>query len=99
MLFSFSCQKRFYFQRGTEGLFTFPDLWLYPGFWADIRMARFWLRDDPFERIEALRPGQHSDPGRTAANNHLFVETDRTFTEQQATVAAIHAILGAVACK
>lgn len=37
-------------------------------------MARMWLRDDQFERIEALLPGKASDPGRTAANNRLFVE-------------------------
>lgn len=37
-------------------------------------MVRFWLRDDQFARIEALLPGKHSDPGRTAANNRLFVE-------------------------
>ena len=37
-------------------------------------MARFWLRDDQFERIEALLPGKRNDPGRTAANNRLFVE-------------------------
>jgi transposase len=37
-------------------------------------MARFWLRDDQFERIEALPPGKRNDPGRTAANNRLFVE-------------------------
>lgn len=33
-----------------------------------------WLRDDQFERIEALLPGKVRDPGRTAANNRLFVE-------------------------
>jgi len=37
-------------------------------------MVRFWLRDDQFDRIEALLPGKRSDPGRTAANNRLFVE-------------------------
>ncbi len=37
-------------------------------------MARVWLRDDQFERIEALLPGKVSDPGCTAANNRLFVE-------------------------
>ena len=37
-------------------------------------MARFWLRDDQFERIEALLPGKRNDPGRTAANNRLVVE-------------------------
>jgi len=33
-----------------------------------------WLRDDQFERIAGLLPGKASDPGRTAANNRLFVE-------------------------
>jgi len=33
-----------------------------------------WLRDDQFERIAALLPGKASDPGRTAADNRLFVE-------------------------
>jgi transposase len=37
-------------------------------------MVRFWLRDDQFQRIEALLPGKLRDPGRTAANNRLFVE-------------------------
>src|SRR5574337_281681 len=37
-------------------------------------MVRVWLRDDQFGRIEALLPGKLSDPGRTAANNRLFVE-------------------------
>ena len=37
-------------------------------------MTRMWLRDDQFERIEALLPGKASDPGRTAADNRLFVE-------------------------
>lgn len=37
-------------------------------------MVRFWLRDDQFERIEAMLPGKRSDPGRTAADNRLFVE-------------------------
>ena len=37
-------------------------------------MARMWLRNDQFERIAALLPGKASDPGRTAANNRLFVE-------------------------
>lgn len=39
-----------------------------------VRMGREWLRDDQFERIAALLPGKVSDPGRTAANNRLFVE-------------------------
>ena len=33
-----------------------------------------WLRDDQFKRIAALLPGKASDPGRTAADNRLFVE-------------------------
>ncbi len=37
-------------------------------------MVRVWLRDDQFERIAALLPGKASDPGRTAADNRLFVE-------------------------
>ena len=37
-------------------------------------MSRAWLRDDQFERIAALLPGKASDPGRTAADNRLFVE-------------------------
>ena len=37
-------------------------------------MVRFWLRDDQFERIEAMLPGKRCDPGRTAADNRLFVE-------------------------
>ena len=37
-------------------------------------MVRFWLRDDQFERIEAMLPGKRSDPGRTATDNRLFVE-------------------------
>lgn len=37
-------------------------------------MVRFWLRDDQFERIEGMLPGKLGDPGKTAANNRLFVE-------------------------
>jgi transposase len=37
-------------------------------------MSRVWLRNDQFERIAALLPGKASDPGRTAADNRLFVE-------------------------
>ena len=36
-------------------------------------MVRHWLRDDQFERIEAMLPGKRSDPGRTAEDNRLFV--------------------------
>ena len=37
-------------------------------------MLRFWLRDDQFERLEAMLPGKRSDPGRSATDNRLFVE-------------------------
>lgn len=38
-------------------------------------MVRYWLKEGQFERIESLLPGKHSDPGRTAGNNRLFVES------------------------
>ena len=37
-------------------------------------MARRDLRDDQWERIKDLLPVKASDPGRTAAENRLFVE-------------------------
>ncbi|GHT96386.1 hypothetical protein AGMMS49545_21210 [Betaproteobacteria bacterium] len=37
-------------------------------------MVRMRLRDDQFERIEAMLPGKVSDPGKTAADNRMFVE-------------------------
>jgi len=37
-------------------------------------MVCVYLRDDQFERIAALLPGEVSDPGRTAADYRLFVE-------------------------
>ena len=37
-------------------------------------MVRLWLRDDQFERMAALLPGKAGDPGRTAADNRMFVE-------------------------
>ena len=37
-------------------------------------MARLNLRDDQWERIEGMLPGKASDPGRTGADNRLFVE-------------------------
>jgi transposase len=40
----------------------------------EIGMVRKRLRDDQWERIENLLPGKASDPGRTAADNRLFVE-------------------------
>lgn len=33
-----------------------------------------WLRQDQWERIEALLPGKASDPGRIGTDNRLFVE-------------------------
>jgi transposase len=36
--------------------------------------GRFGLRDDQWERIWPLLPGQQSHRGVTAADNHLFVE-------------------------
>jgi transposase len=32
------------------------------------------LRNDQWRRIEAMLPGKITDPGRTAADNRLFVE-------------------------
>lgn len=37
-------------------------------------MVRMWLRNGQFERITHLLPGKAGDPGRTAADNRLFVE-------------------------
>ena len=37
-------------------------------------MRRYAIRDDQWERIEALLPGKASDPGRTAADNRLFMD-------------------------
>ena len=37
-------------------------------------MVRLWLRDDQFDRIAALLPGKAGDPGRSAADNRMFVE-------------------------
>lgn len=37
-------------------------------------MERFLLSDAQFEKIAPILPGKNSDPGRTAANNRLFVE-------------------------
>jgi transposase len=38
-------------------------------------MPRKILRDDQWERIEKLLPGKASDPGVTAKDNRLFVES------------------------
>lgn len=35
---------------------------------------RTLLRDDQWERVAPLLPGKASDPGRTAANNRVFLE-------------------------
>src|ERR1700676_159023 len=37
-------------------------------------MPRLMLSDDQYERIGPLLPGKSTDPGRTAADNRLFVE-------------------------
>ena len=37
-------------------------------------MYRDMLRDDQWERIAHMLPGKSTDPGRTAADNRLFVE-------------------------
>ena len=37
-------------------------------------MVRKILRDDQWQRIEAMLPGKASDPGVTAKDNRLFVE-------------------------
>jgi transposase len=37
-------------------------------------LDRFLLSDAQFEKIAPILPGKNSDPGRTAANNRLFVE-------------------------
>ena len=40
----------------------------------EVRMVRLWLRDDQLDRIAALLPGKTVDPGRSAADNRMFVE-------------------------
>ena len=37
-------------------------------------MVRLLLSDAQYEKIAALLPGKRGDPGRTAADNRLFVE-------------------------
>ncbi len=37
-------------------------------------MVRLWLRDDQFDRLAALLPGKAGDPGRSAADNRMFIE-------------------------
>ena len=37
-------------------------------------MDRMVLRDDQWERVAPLLPGKVGDPGRTAADNRLFLE-------------------------
>ena len=36
-------------------------------------MRRHEIKDDPWERIKDLLPGQEGDPGVTAKDNRLFV--------------------------
>jgi transposase len=38
------------------------------------RMERDMLRNDQWKRISNLLPGKPTDPGRSAANNRLFIE-------------------------
>ena len=40
----------------------------------DQELDRLVLRDDQWERISPLLPGKQGDPGRSAANNRLFLE-------------------------
>ncbi|MDR3159447.1 MAG: IS5/IS1182 family transposase, partial [Zoogloeaceae bacterium] len=37
-------------------------------------MERMVLRNDQYRRIEKLLPGKKGDPGRTAADNRMFLE-------------------------
>jgi putative transposase len=37
-------------------------------------MRRYAIRDDQWERIAPLLPGKAADPGRTAADNRLFID-------------------------
>ena len=37
-------------------------------------MARLWLRDEQWTRIEGLLPGKQGDRGRSAADHRRFVE-------------------------
>lgn len=37
-------------------------------------MAWMYLRDDQYQRVEALLPGKKGDLGRPAADNRLFIE-------------------------
>ncbi|OZI14200.1 hypothetical protein CE195_10310 [Sodalis-like symbiont of Philaenus spumarius] len=37
-------------------------------------MPRLMLSDDQYERISPFLPGKASAPGRTAADNRLFIE-------------------------
>ena len=37
-------------------------------------MRRYAISDEQFARIEHLLPGKPSDPGRTAADNRLFID-------------------------
>ena len=37
-------------------------------------MVRRWLRDEQWQRLESMLPGKVDDPGRTGADNRVFVE-------------------------
>jgi transposase len=37
-------------------------------------MRRYAIRDDQWARVEPLLPGKPEDPGRTAADNRLFID-------------------------
>jgi hypothetical protein len=45
-------------QWDSEGLFTANGIWSYPDFLRGVGMDRKMLRDDQWERIEQLLPGQ-----------------------------------------
>ena len=44
------------------------------GFWWELIMRRYGLRDDQWERIRDLLPGREGHVGGTAHDNRLFVE-------------------------
>jgi len=41
---------------------------------TEMQSDRKMLRDDQWEKIEALLPGKVGDPGRSGENNRQFVE-------------------------
>jgi hypothetical protein len=70
----FKSPKIAYNQRVTKETLKHTVLCYCPDFWAEFRRVRYWLRDDPFERVEAMLPGKQSDPGRSGTDSRLFVE-------------------------